>query len=164
MKESPPAPTKIDPPRSNGKRANDNDLSLFREVAREAAAVYAESIHHLGRKTLEAMASEKPEMRPTSWGQAIDAIAFLQSMFPPETIVAFVEHAEKQGDPPPSPDAKSKGAEGEFLEETPEPGCPDAMLGWQQDEVDLVRLGIVKVYPREIYTPTPPKPPTPPAK
>jgi hypothetical protein len=97
------------------KRANAFDLSSFRDAAREAAAMYAEAIGHLGKKALEAMASEKPEMRPRDWPEALNAFGHLASLFPADTILGLVDQAERSGDP-----AGAKPAEPVMLEEIPE--------------------------------------------
>jgi hypothetical protein len=159
------------------KRANDHDLSLFREVARESVAVYGEAIRHLGVKALEAMASEKPEMRPLNWEQALGTFSFLRSLFPTETIVAFVDHADKQGDPPNGKQAGPQYGpedidEDGFLRERPESYFEARDAQRVQEEVDRVRTGEIPIYRRETYTPpaAPPRqfgdatPPTPPAK
>ena len=147
------------------KRANDHDLSMFREVARESAAVYGEAIRHLGVKALEAMASEKPEMRPLNWEQALGTFSFLRSLFPTETIVALVGHAEKQGDPP---EAKADGTqygpedidEEGYLRERPESSYPVYGEPRAGEELDSVRTGEVPIYRREKYVePAPPGPP-----
>ena len=57
------------------KRANDHDLSLFRESARELVGIYGEAMRVIARKAIEALDSDKPEMRPTTWVQALDAFA-----------------------------------------------------------------------------------------
>ena len=97
------------------KRANDFDLSLFKDTSREMVAVFGETIRHLARKTLRAMRSKKVSMRLSSWDQALDAFAVLKSLLPAEMIAALVDQAERQGDSPSA--GKGKVAEGEPLED-----------------------------------------------
>jgi hypothetical protein len=170
------------------KRANDFDLSAFKEIAREAAATYSEAIRHLGKKALAAMASELPEMQPRSWDEALGAFAYLGGLFPADTIVGLVGESERQGDPPPA--AKSAGAQGidadGYLIEIPEEDFPvhggdpwnppaatvdgspfetvvprPTLLPGETAEQHLKRTGF---YPKEQYDePKPPKPPKAPA-
>ena len=80
------------------KRANDHDLATFRESAREVAALFAQAMTALARKAFDALESDTPEMRPTSWGQALEAFSAIQSLIPREVITAFVEDADRYGE------------------------------------------------------------------
>ena len=164
------------------KRANEHDLSTFQEVFRETAAIYGESLRHLGLKALEAVSSDRPEMRPVTWEQALDAFAIVRSIFSPDTLTVLSQGADTMGDPPPSAKTAAEqdlDADG-YLLELPEDISEEECLRQEREkwgvgvgpkageELDRVRTGEVPVYRPERYTPTfqsptPPKP-TPPAK
>jgi hypothetical protein len=144
------------------RRANDFDLSTFRETARASAAVYAEAIRHLGAKALEAMASEKPEMRPRDWAEALTAFGYLQALFPSDTLVALVGESDCQGDPP------GDGSADAPLEEIPEEAFrayglvrPPAESLCPGDTPEQQRFQMSPHYPREKWV-EPPPPGTPP--
>ena len=110
------------------KRANDFDLSLFRESARELVATYGEAMQAIARKALAALTSKETEMRPRDWNEALHAFAVVRSLLPKETILAYMAEAENQGE------SKSAGKAGDpqlsdppeesFLEELPEVDPP----------------------------------------
>ena len=131
------------------KRANDHDLSTFRESARETVAAYGEGMRAIARKALEALESELPELKPRSWNEALDAFAVIRSLIPMETISALVDHAEQQGDPKGDP---KSAAEGELVEDKPE--------SFYLEQEYLARTGH---YPREVWVDPPLPTPSPPA-
>ena len=148
------------------RRANDFDLSTFRETIRESVAIHGESIRHLGLKALDALSSEKPEMRPANWEQALDAFAVIRSLFTPDIILSIANASETQGDPPPDPKVVSQDVDEDgFLMELPEDGSGAECERLEREkwgaEQDKVRTGEIPIYRREVYAP--PEPPTPPA-
>ena len=138
------------------KRANDHDLATFRESAREVVAAVGAGMVAVARKALEALESELPEMKPRDWGEALDAYRELRSLLPMDTIVAFANEAEKQGDPkagakPGDVDDIVDKPESFYLEQLPENGPEPA----ESPEEHLARTGH---YPREVWVDPKPQP------
>ena len=117
-------------------------------------------------------------MRPASWRDSLDAFAVLRSMYPAATIVALVDHADKQGDPPDAkPDGTQYGSEDideeGYLRELPESHYAkrgemspktdketQAQAGKLPGETDKTFYERTGFYPREKYVePVPPVPP-----
>ena len=143
------------------KRANDFDLSLFRESAREVVAAVGAGMVAVARKALEAMESELPEMKPRDWGEALDAYRELRSLLPMETIVAFANEAG--GMKPEGKDGEADIIDGRSQELDADgymKDLPEVDLGPVPPETPEQHLARTGFYPRETWV-DPEKPPPP---
>ena len=91
-------------------------------------------------------------MRPTSWGQALDALAFLRDVFSADAVLALADASDTQGDPPVArQDVDADGFLTEMPEDMPETEC--VRRESVQEELDRVRTGEIPIFRREVYTP-----------
>ena len=68
------------------RRATEYDLSLFQDQARETAVDLGRAMRAYSRKTLKALLSKEPAMRPANWEEAARAFETLWRLFAAEVI------------------------------------------------------------------------------
>lgn len=73
-------------------RADAWDATMLTQTVPEAMAAIFGSIGELARVTLETLVGR--ELRPTSWGQLVEAVSTLAGFIAPETVQAAIDSAQ----------------------------------------------------------------------
>ena len=102
-------------------RATSFSLSLFREEARRSVVLIMRAHRAFARKTLRAMLSKEPGLRPASWEETQKAFEFLSKLLPPETVHALAMAEEEPPGAMKDADHKPEGYDADsFLKELDE--------------------------------------------